>query len=142
MTSRNERVFTLLKEQGKKKADMARALNISKSAITQWEKKGVEPSYEQCIVLSKFFDIPVEYLYNGEAPKKEWQPTITDKDEKDIKKAIDAIKNQLSTGTGLMYDGEPMDEESMEAVLAAIEVAERTAVLAAKKKFTPNKYRK
>ena len=142
MTSRNERVFTLLQEKGKKKADMARALNISKSAITQWEKRGVDPSYEQCIILADFFDVTVDYLYSGIGNEDKWQPTITDKDERDIKKAIDAIKNQLASGAGLMYDGEPMDEESMEAVLAAIEVAERTAILAAKKKFTPNKYKK
>ena len=142
MTSRNERVFTLLKEQGKKKADMARALDISKSAVTQWEKKGVEPSYEQCLILANFFDVPVEYLYNGDSPKDVWQPTITYKDEKDIKKAIDAIKNQLATGTGLMYDGEPMDEEDMQYVLQAVEALERNAILAAKKKFTPKKYRK
>ena len=83
--------------------------------------------------------MPLSRIYPD--AQNEWQPKLTKKDERDIKNAIEAIKNQLSTGTGLMYDGEPLDEESQEAILAAIEVAERTAILEAKKRYTPKKYR-
>lgn len=140
MGKRNELVFSLLNEQKKTKAAMANALGVSRSAISQWEKNGTDPTFEQCIVLAQFFNVPVSYIYSD--AQNEWQPTLTDKDEKDIKNSIDAIKNQLSTGVGLMYDGEPLDDESQEAILAAIEVAERTAILEAKKRYTPKKYRK
>ena len=63
--NRNEKTFALLKEQGKRKADMARALGISKSAVTQWEKKGVEPTYEQCVILSDFFNVPIGDFFIG-----------------------------------------------------------------------------
>lgn len=135
-----ERVKLLCKEKGVTVSRMEKEIGLSKGAVYKWNTSA--PSQQVLKKLSEYFAISVDMLINGEDTKKEWQPAITEKDEKDIKKAIDAIKNQLSSGTGLMYDGEPMDEESMEAVLAAIEVAERTAVLAAKKKFTPNKYRK
>ena len=59
----------------------------------------------------------------------------------DIKQAIEDFKNRLSTA-GVMYDGEPLDEESQAAILAAVELAERTARIAAKEKFTPKKYKK
>ena len=59
----------------------------------------------------------------------------------EAKKAIDDFKNKLSTA-GVMYDGEPLDDETRDAVLAAVELAERTARLAAKEKFTPKKYKK
>lgn len=140
MGERNKRVFSLLNKQNKTKASMAQALGVSRSAISQWEKNGTDPTFEQCTVLASFFDVPLDYLTTGK--EKEWEPKLTKKDEKDIKNALDDFKNQLRTDTGIMYDGEPLDEEDQEAILAAIEVAERTAILAAKKKFTPKKYRK
>jgi transcriptional regulator with XRE-family HTH domain len=84
-------------------------------------------------------NVPIAQL-TGE--DEEWQPNISEKDEKDIKIKLDELINQLSTEAGLMYDGEPMDEESLTAVRAALEVAERTAMLEAKRKFTPDKYKK
>ena len=101
-------------------------------------RKGVFPQ-DRLVAIAEYLNVSPEYIMTG---KNEWQPTLTDKDEKDIKNSIDAIKNQLSTGVGLMYDGEPLDDESQEAILAAIEVAERTAILEAKKRYTPKKYRK
>ena len=133
-----ERVKKICKERKIPISRLEKDLGFSNGYIGQL-RKGTFPS-DRLVLIADYLGLSIADLTDGAAP--DWQPTITDKDEKDIKKAIDAIKNQLSTGTGLMYDGEPMDEESTEAVLAAIEVAERTAVLAAKKKFTPNKYRK
>lgn len=139
MGERNKLVFSLLNEQRKTKSAMADILGISRSAISQWEKNGTDPTLEQCVTLAQFFNVPLSRIYPD--AQNEWQPKLTKKDERDIKNAIEAIKNQLSTGTGLMYDGEPLDEESQEAILAAIEVAERTAILEAKKRYTPKKYR-
>lgn len=65
MGERNRRVFSLLKEQNKTKAAMARELNISKSAISQWEKNETDPTYEQCQILSRFFNVSLDYLMNG-----------------------------------------------------------------------------
>ena len=98
------------------------------------------PKQDKMQKIADYFGVSIEYLMTGE--EKEWEPELTAKDEKDIKNALDDFKNQLRTDTGIMYDGEPLDEEDQEAILAAIEVAERTAILAAKKKFTPNKYKK
>lgn len=135
-----ERVKLLCKENGVTVSKMEKEVGLSKGAVYKWNTSA--PSQQVLKKLSDYFNISVDALINGEDSKKEWQPTITDKDEKDIKKAIDAIKNQLATGTGLMYDGEPMDEEDMQYVLQAVEALERNAILAAKKKFTPKKYRK
>ena len=57
MGERNERVFSLLNKQNKTKAAMAQALGVSRSAISQWEKNGTEPTYEQCIILSNFLNV-------------------------------------------------------------------------------------
>ena len=39
MGERNKRVFELMRERNLRKVDIAECLGISKSAVTQWEKK-------------------------------------------------------------------------------------------------------
>ena len=130
----------LLKEKNLKGADVTRATGIASSTLTDWKKGRYTPKQDKLQKIADFLGVSLEYLTTGK--EKEWEPKLTAKDEKDIKNALDDFKNQLRTVTGIMYDGEPLDEEDQEAILAAIEVAERTAILAAKKKFTPKKYRK
>lgn len=133
-----ERVKKICKERKIPISRLEKDLGFSNGYISQL-RKGTFPS-DRLIMIADYLGLSIADLTDDIT--SDWQPTITDKDEKDIKKAIDAIKNQLATGTGLMYDGEPMDEEDMQYVLQAVEALERNAILAAKKKFTPNKYRK
>ena len=67
---------------------------------------------------------------------------LTAKDERDIRKDLDDILNSLDSDTGLMFDGEAIDDETKELLAASLEHAIRTAKITAKKKFTPKKYRK
>lgn len=65
MGERNKRVFELMRERNLRKVDIAECLGISKSAVTQWEKKGTDPTYEQCVKLSKLFNVNVDYIFSG-----------------------------------------------------------------------------
>jgi DNA-binding XRE family transcriptional regulator len=69
MGIKNERVFSLMRELGFKKSDMADALGISRSAVTQWEKKGTEPTLQQCVELSKLFRVSIEEIIDPEELK-------------------------------------------------------------------------
>nr|WP_275901158.1 helix-turn-helix transcriptional regulator [Paenibacillus periandrae] len=68
---------------------------------------------------------------------------LSSKDERDIMKRLEKIKEDLASDMALAYNGEPLeDEEDREALLASIENTLRLSKYMAKKKFTPNKYRK
>ena len=140
MGERNERVFSLLNKQNKTKAAMAQALGVSRSAISQWEKNGTEPTYEQCIILSNFLNVSLNYLMTGK--EKEWQPVLSDKEERDIDKKVEDLLSAVDSDTGLMLDGQIMDDETREIFTMNLKNALRTTKLAAKAKYTPNKYRK
>ncbi len=43
-------------------ADIAKMLNMSKMAVSHWEKGNSEPSIEQLKILAKFFDVSIDYL--------------------------------------------------------------------------------
>ena len=140
MGERNKRIFSLLSNQNKTKASMAQALGVSRSAISQWEKNGTDPTIEQCTVLASFFDVPLDYLMTGK--EHEWVPVLTEKDEKNLDKKVENLLNAVDNDTGLMLDGEIMDEETREIFAMNLKNALRTTKLAAKAKYTPNKYRK
>lgn len=135
-----DRYCEIRNSKGLKDSNVASGTGIGKSTFSDWKSGRSQPKQDKLQKIADFLGVSLEYLTTGK--EKEWEPKLTKKDERDIKNALDDFKNQLRTDTGIMYDGEPLDEEDQEAILAAIEVAERTAILAAKKKFTPKKYRK
>lgn len=49
-------------EKGMSQVEIGKLLNVSKMAISHWEKGNSEPSIEQLKVLAKFFDVSVDYL--------------------------------------------------------------------------------
>ncbi len=56
------RLKELRKEKGVSQADVAKMLNMSKMAISHWEKGNSEPSIEQLKILARFFDVSIDYL--------------------------------------------------------------------------------
>lgn len=135
-----EKIKALCKSKGIAITAMEKELGFGRGSIGKMKNgKQGSTSADRLQKIANYLNVPIAQLTGQDS---DWQPSITEKDEKDIKKKLDDLINQLSTDTGLMYDGEPMDEESLDAVRAALEVAERTAMLEARRKFTPNKYKK
>lgn len=66
---------------------------------------------------------------------------LSEKDEKDIAKRIEALKNDLLNGDGLMLSGNPISPEAVESLIEALSSGIRQAKIA-NKKYTPKKYRK
>ena len=73
--------------------------------------------------------------------KNEWQPKLTDKDEKELDKKVEDLLSAVDSDTGLMLDGQVMDDETREIFAMNLKNALRTTKLAAKAKYTPKKYR-
>lgn len=119
----------------------AEKFGISQSTVGNWEAGRREPNSATMQRIADFFGVTVDYLLGRDEPKKEKPPVITEKDEKDIQKRIINVLDDLHAGDGLMYDGEPMDEETRELIALALEQGMRVAKIKAKKKYTPKKYR-
>lgn len=66
---------------------------------------------------------------------------LSQKDEKDIAKRIDALKEDLLNGDGLMLSGNPISPEAVESLIEALSSGIRQAKIA-NKKYTPKKYKK
>lgn len=49
-------------EKGLSQIEVAKIVNMSKMAISHWEKGNSEPSIEQLKLLARFFDVSMDYL--------------------------------------------------------------------------------
>lgn len=133
-----ERIEQLRKSANISQGNLEKELGFSNGSISKWKKSSPKP--ERLQKIAEYFNVSMEYLLTGE--EKEWQPTITEKEEKDLDKKVENLLNAVDSDTGLMLDGEIMDDETREIFAMNLKNALRTTKLAAKAKYTPKKYRK
>ena len=57
-----QRLKELRLEKEMSQQELGKIVNMSKMAISHWEKGNSEPSISQLITLSNFFDISIDYL--------------------------------------------------------------------------------
>ena len=58
----NERLKELRIESGITQKDIAKLLNMSKMAVSHWERGNSEPSIDQLKILAAYFDVSIDYL--------------------------------------------------------------------------------
>lgn len=49
-------------EKNVSQLEVAKMLNMSKMAVSHWEKGNSEPSIEQLKILAAYFDVSIDYL--------------------------------------------------------------------------------
>ena len=136
------RIRELRKQHKITMKQLGEVIGVAESTISQYETGKREPDNETLLRLGEYFGVSVDYLL-GAAVQKETSPALTKKDERDISLRIDQILSDLEgQQTGLMFDGEPLDDETKELLAASLRSSMETSKVWAKKKFTPKKYRK
>mgnify|MGYP000088996113 FL=1 len=56
------RLKELRLEKNVSQLEVAKMLNMSKMAVSHWEKGNSEPSIEQLKILAAYFDVSIDYL--------------------------------------------------------------------------------
>lgn len=127
---------------------LAELLGVSNKTVSSWEIDRTEPKIGMvekiCEALHcKKTDIVGSDLPIAETNSLDWQPELTEKDERDIARQLEKTLADLeSSQDALMFSGEPLDDETRELLKISLENSIRVAKIAAKKKYTPKKYRK
>ncbi len=138
--------------------DASKRIGISHTYLDTIEKghdkrsgKPVNPTPETLKLISKAYRYPYKdlmiaagYIEGAIVPEElnnPYTPPLTEKDEKDIAKRMEKLREDLTSGDGLSFRGEPMSEEAIESLLEAIEYADRQTTRI-NKKYIPKKYRK
>lgn len=130
-----ERLKKLRNEKKLSQQKMADFLGISRQGYGKYEDGKSEPDHKTLVKLAGYFDVTTDFLLGYTE-----NPKLTEKDERDIAKRMEQIKEDLTTGDGLSFHGEPISPEARESLLEAIEYAERQTTRI-NKKYIPKKYR-
>lgn len=133
-----EKFEKLLKEKNLSTYRVSKDTGITSSTFADWKSGRSVPKLPKLQKIADYFGVPVSY-FTDEEPKED---TFSARDQRDIKRTLDKTLEALSSGEALMFDGEPIDEETTELLKSSIENSIRMAKALAKKKYTPKKYRK
>ncbi len=129
----------LRESKGLTQAQLAEQLGVSYQAVSTWENGIKVPRMGIIEKLSKFFDVPKSCILGWESK----ETAFNSRDERDIQKSLDHILSTLEEEqSALLFDGEPLDNETKELLIASLERSIRMAKAMAKEKYTPEKYKK
>ncbi|QNH44441.1 helix-turn-helix transcriptional regulator [Bacillus sp. PAMC28748] len=123
------------KKKGLKQIEAAQKLGISNGTLSGYERDYRDPDTEILKKMAELYDVSVDELLGNQVKSE-----LSEKDEKDIAKRMEQIRNDLTNTDGLSFSGEPMSPEAIESLLEAMEYIERQTKII-NKKFTPKKYR-
>lgn len=131
----------LCHSKGKSPSAVAQELGINKSNVSNWKNNGYTPRGSVLNKIAEYFGVTTDFLLTGEETKK--APDLTEKDRRDIERRLSAMIADLSGPTdGLMFDGEPIDDETRQLLEVSLRNQLEISKRIAKQKFTPKKYRK
>lgn len=129
----------LRKKSGFTMKELGAEIGVAESTISQYETGKRQPDYETLLKLAEFFGVSTDTLLRGEQK----EPVLTKKDERDIGKRLEAMIGELDgPADGLMFSGEPLDEETRELLKLSLKNQLEISKRIARQKYTPKKYRK
>ena len=141
MTTVGERIKFYRKEKGLTQKELAEKANLSRSHIAYIEGNQYTPSLTTLIEIAKALGIDSALLVS-DFQEDIANASLTKKDKMEIDEYLNQFENELLSQTGLMFDGEPMTQESKEKLIAAMRIGAEMAKKEAKEKYTPKKFRK
>lgn len=77
----NERIKQLRTSRGITQIELAKALSVTKQAISNWENDNIQPSVEMLVKISKYFCVSTDYILGLDDRK---YLEITDLSEEEI----------------------------------------------------------
>ena len=138
----------ILKERKMTQRDFAKAVGVSAATANEWLKGKKMPLMGRIDTICSVLSIDRSDLMAAPAPPAAQPPTapyhpeLTKRDERDIEKRLQAIRDDLDADSGVAFmGGQEMTDTDKEYMMAALESGIRAAKLLAKK-YTPKKYRK
>ena len=115
-----ERIFYLLERRGKRSSDLARALGVRQTTVSEWKTGKREPSATQYAKLAEYFDVSLDYLITGREPRDAPVQQIIGNNNSN---------NNVSTYSGNTAGGLSDYERELLKVCAGFDIRRKTALL-------------
>lgn len=133
-----QKIKELCKKKGVTVTGTEKELGFSRGSLCKVETS--RPSAEKVQKLADYFGVSTDYLINGNT-KNDNNVTLTSKDERDIAKKLKILMDDIRNGSNgpLYYEGEEIDEVSINLLENAFEDAMKQLKIINKVKYNPNK---
>ena len=132
-----ENILRLCQQAGISGGKLCSELGFSRSTLSDLKSGRVSSlSSAKLQKIAEYFQVPVDTLLKGP------ENGHTARDQRDISKKLEETLRQLEHGQdGLMFDGEPIDDETRELLYISLKNSLELSKRIAKQKYTPKKYR-
>lgn len=138
MASLYENIQNLCQQAGITGGKLCSELGFSRSTLSDLKAgRVVSLSSAKLQKIAEYFHVSVDTLLGTCTDQ-----TLSPRDERDISRKLEETLQQLEGGQdGLMFDGEPIDDETRELLYISLKNSLEVSKRIAKKKYTPKKYR-
>lgn len=130
----------LLQKYGVTPYKVSKETGVSQSTLSDWKRGISTPKNDKLQKIADYFGVSLEYLMTGKESYSKSEPTLKPKDEKDIRVILKNTE-QLLKQDGLMFDGKPASQESIDSILSAMQIGMEMAKKKNKELYTPKKYK-
>ena len=121
--------------------ELADAIEMNVSVLSRIEKGTRPVRDDELKKIAQKLGVSTDYLLGVHPPQKNSLPSLNAKDEREITRMMDDMKDRLMQEEGLMFDGQPASPESIQSILDAMQIGMEMAKKRNKAKYTPKKYR-
>ena len=136
----------LRRSRGMTQKDLAIQIGISQNAISMYETGRREPDMRLLAAMGEALDVDMNALLGAaEKPAPEIEKeeiSLNSRDYRDIGKKMRSMLELFDSEEALMFDGEPLDEETKELLKESYRSQLEMTKRLAKAKFNPNKNKK
>ena len=122
MANFKDRLTNILDSRDMSQKELAQKTNITPATISRYINGNHNPSAENAKRIASELGISVDWLMGISDSIHPQTQSLTSKDKSDIAKDLNNIKQQLIESDELMFDGIPMDDESITKILSALEI--------------------
>ena len=113
-----ERLTEICLEKGISPNGLCKAIGLSNATATKW-KNGSIPNNSTLLKISNKLGVSIDYLL-GKTDIKEKAPATPEGEGGDIAGDLTHYMEILESQESLMFDGEPLDDESKELLLISL----------------------
>lgn len=119
--------------------ELAKRLGVGTTSVYNWCNGIKTPRMDKVDIMCDLF-----HCNRSDLVEEKPLNTLTPKDERDIAKDLDALMDKIKTGedSPLYFNGDEVDEESMELLRDAIGMSLRHLKIVNKEKYNPRKNKK
>lgn len=142
MTLFKDRLLNQLEILDMNQKELAMKAEITPATISRYTTGNSNPSAENAKRIASILGVSVDWLMGISDFRYSPDNPLSKREKLDIAKDLDGIKQQLLDADELMFDGMPMDDESIDSVLKALELGMEIVRMKNKEKYKPNKHKK